>query len=392
MAAKVTINLNRLDHLMTLFRMSKGELLHIIGGKLVRGINEKDIFGGEIKLSDLKKIDKIFDKGLSYYIDPSDPIKSREESIFFRKDDFNAALNLGARQIVNRFEEEKIAFSTLTKLADIEFTRTIPFFKITDNPKKVANDLRERLYPVFTTDKREFLKLFIEKLSENNILVFEFVENHNKIQRANINGFYLEPDVIVLKRNQKSLSREIFTLAHELAHYLLNEEEIDNNIDFEKLDFGNLSVIERWCNDFAYFFLAGRYDNDFVTIPYANASNDYQHEKVGFLSSRTHLSSLALYTRMLLSHMISPADYAQVRDDIYAQISQREAAEKILLEKQKQKALDEGRVLIIPGPKPIISPLYSNTMQVALNAGLISEAEFCKKLNINPLKIDNYLL
>ncbi|MFX4971243.1 ImmA/IrrE family metallo-endopeptidase, partial [Acinetobacter baumannii] len=66
------------------------------------------------------------------------------------------------------------------------------------------------------------MKNFISKFAENNILVFEFIETHNKKEKANINGFYLTPNVIVLKRNQKSFSREIFTLAHELGHYLLN--------------------------------------------------------------------------------------------------------------------------------------------------------------------------
>jgi Zn-dependent peptidase ImmA (M78 family) len=42
-------------------------------------------------------------------------------------------------------------------------------------------------------------------------------ETHNKKEKANISVFYLSPNVIVLKRNQKFLKREIFTLAHELG-------------------------------------------------------------------------------------------------------------------------------------------------------------------------------
>ena len=63
-------------------------------------------------------------------------------------------------------------------------------------------------------------------MATKNIMVFEFIETWNKKEKANIDGFYLKPNLIVLKRHQ-SFSREIFTLAHELGHYLLDEEEIE---------------------------------------------------------------------------------------------------------------------------------------------------------------------
>ena len=121
-----TLNINRLEHLLNLFQISKGDLLSKISEGLANQLTEKDVFTPFIKLSRLKKVDKIFNKGLSYYFDPSDPILSKDESIFFRKDKFNSQLNLGAKQIVNKFEEEKISFSTLAKLADFKFRRTIP--------------------------------------------------------------------------------------------------------------------------------------------------------------------------------------------------------------------------------------------------------------------------
>ena len=41
--------------------------------------------------------------------------------------------------------------------------------------------------------------------------------------------------------------------------------------------------------------------------------------------------------------------------------------------------------------KPINSPLSINTLQSALNDGVINEAEFCKKLNIKPEKMELYI-
>lgn len=377
---------------MSLYGMTKHDLLSKISVGLKNQILENEIFNNEIKLSHLKRVDKIFNKGLSYYIDPKNLTKSKEESIFFRKDNFNAELNLGAIQIVNKFEEEKIAFSTLAKLSDFKFKRVVSVFKVSDNPNDVALEIRKILYPDFHQEKRDFLKSFINKLAENNILVFEFVETHNKKEKANINGFYLAPNVIVLKRNQKSLRKEIFTLAHELAHYLLNEEEIDDNISDDTLDYHNLNKIERWCNDFAYYFLAGDFDKSILNLNIANSTNDYHHDLIENISKHTHLSSISLYTRLLLNGKISAVNYKKISEELFDSIRNWELKEKQRLEIEKQKALEEGRKQQGSVPKPIISPLYLKTIQNALNVGLINEVEFCKKLSIKPEKIEKYLI
>ncbi|MBW0176834.1 ImmA/IrrE family metallo-endopeptidase [Sediminibacterium sp.] len=387
----VVLNINRLNHLLTLYGVTRGELLKRLNVKRKNPLKEADVFNKEIKLSILKKIDSVFHKGLSFYIDPKEPTQSKEESIFFRKDNFNAKLNLGAKQIVTKFEEEKIAFSTLAKLSDFKIKRNIPVFKITDNPEVVASEIRKTLYAEFNIDKKEFLKNFISKFADNNILVFEFVETHNKKEKANINGFYLTPNVIVLKRNQKSFSREIFTLAHELGHYLLNEEEIDDNVSEINVEYNKLNKIERWCNDFAYFFLAGQYSKVIEKLDAANSGNDYHHETINEVSKHTHLSTISLYTRLLLSNKISPFNYKQVTDEILVSIKDWEEREKERLERERQKAIDEGRTPQASAPKPIISPLYLKTLQSALYNNLINEADFCRKLNVKPEKVGKYL-
>jgi len=376
--------------------MSRAELLSRLNVNRKRVIKENDLFEApEVPISIIKKIDNFFHKGLSYYADPSEPINTKEESIFFRKDNFNADLNLGAKQIVNRFEEEKLTFSTLAKLSDFNIKRQIPVFNVSNTPKAVADQVRSMLYPGHCRDKRDFLKAFIGKLADNNILVFEFVEAHNKVEKANINGFYLSPNVIVLKRNQKSLKREIFTLAHELGHYILNEEEIDNNIDeVQELTTtppSNLSTIENWCNDFAYYFLIGNYHNEIAGITAANEENDYHHDQIERLSNLTHLSTISIYTRLLIDKKIAPSNYKKVTDGIIESIRAWEEKERIKMEKEKLKALSENRKIIIPAPKPIISPLYLSTLKNALNTGLINEMEFCTRLSVSVDKINKFL-
>lgn len=373
--------------------MTEEDLLAKLNAKRKKLITGEEVFTTEMPLNLLKKIDVFFNKGLSYYLDPKDPIKSDEESIFFRKDDFNAELSFGARQIVNKFEQDKISFAALSKLIDYKIKRIAPVYAPSDNPQRVAMEARQYLYPGFTPNKRDFLREFIGKLAGSNILVFEFVETWNKKETANINGLFLAPNTIVLKRNQKALRREIFTLAHELGHYLLNAEEIDGNISNEVKGGGksNENDVEQWCNNFAYFFLAGDYDREIAALGKATAANDYHHDVIEAVSLKTQLSTLALYTRLWRNGTVSSSDYENISNDILEQIRKREEAEKGEMAREKQQALDEGRKPGGATPQPIISPLYLNTLRGALYSGLINERDFCTRLRIPVDKMEKYL-
>ncbi len=380
------ININRLNHLLKLYGLSKEDLLRNLNKDRKKEVSEKEVFSEKIKISILKKIDELFKKGLSYYIDPKNLTASKEESIFFRKDRFNAELSFGAKQIVTHFEEEKIAFSALSKLSDFVIQRTLPSYTTKNSPKKVAEEIRRILYPKFVTDRKAFLKSLIGKFAENNIVVFEFIETWNKKEKSNINGFYLSPNVIVLKR-QKSYRRETFTLIHELGHYLLNVEEIDEKIGDDFTNYESLDKIEKWCNDFAYYFLVGDLDKTVSELEKASSKNDYHHEVIRQISERTNLSEFALYTRLRINDTISYSDYKTVREDFENQYRERE--EKLRKEREKEK--EDGRQSTARASKPILSPLYVNTIQSAFIEGVIGEQEFCKRLNVKPENIEKYL-
>lgn len=363
------------------------ELLEKISEGLKNPITKDDLYSSEIKISHLKKIDKVFNKGLEYYINPRPISENKDASIFFRKDKFNSDLNIGAKKIVNQFEDLKNSLTAISKLSDIRFERKIPIFSIKDNPRKVAQEIRDLLYPnEFSPILRDFLKELISKFAENNIMVFEFIETWNKKDTANINGFYLNPNVIVLKRQQKSFRREIFTLIHELGHYLLNEEEIEE-VDVKSISQKDLSKIENWCNEFSYFFLAGNYANTIENLNKADSSNDYHFDLIQKISKETNLSTLALYTRLLYSKKISYKGYNNVKNEL------EELYRKKIEEENKKKELDKISGIKKGGsvPKPINSPLFVNTLQTALYGGVINEYDFCKKLNIKPDKIDKYI-
>lgn len=383
---KLEHNISRLKYLLTLFKITADELIIIISEGLKNPITEEDIFNSEIKVSHLKRIDKFFNKGIHYYLDPKSPDVSKDASIFFRKSSFGTELNIGAKKIVNQYEEFKISLSAISKLAELNIDRTIPVFKITDDPKKVADIVRPRLYPTFNSTPKEFLKALIASLSEENIFVFEFVETWNKKEKANVDGFFLDPNVIVLKRQQSSFRREIFTLTHELGHYLLNEEEVEK-IDIQNLANSKLNKIERWCNDFAYYFLVGEYDSKINSIQSVNSSNDYEMDLIGDISFNTHLSKLALFTRLLFQNKLTSKNYKAIKTDFEEQVRLKQEEEKKKRELDKLNGIKPGGST----PKPINSPLLISTIQSAFYEGIINEYDVCKSLNIKPDKLYKFL-
>ncbi len=382
---KVEHNISRLKQLLGMYRLTVQEFLGLISNGLKKPITKEDVFSNEIELSHLKRIDKVFEKGLHYYLDPKSPETSKEASVFFRKDRFATDdLNIGTVKIVNQFEELKLSLSAIAKLSDLDFKRNFQKYSINNNPQDVAKAVRQKLYPVFSSNRRDFLKSLISKFAEKNILVFEFIETWNKKEKANIDGFFLKPNMIVLKRHQ-SFRREIFTLAHELGHYLLEEEEIEQ-LDYQTIGNRNLSKMERWCNDFAYYFLIGEYADTMKSLNMASSNNDYHFEMIKTVSNNTHLSQIALFTRLLYDNKISNYDYANVKsefDEIFKRRQEEKEREKQLLKEQGIK--QRGSVA-----KPISSPLFISTIQTAFYEGVLNEYEVCTKLNIKPEKLDKY--
>lgn len=366
--------------------MTVEDLLLSISEGLKKPLTKDDIFSNEINVSHLKRIDKVFNKGLHYYLDPKSPEVSKDASIFFRKNRFGIELNIGAKKIVNQFEEFKISLSAISKLAEINIDRSLPVFSVQDDPKVVAIKIRKELYPVFNPMPKEFLRALISKFAEKNILVFEFVETWNKKEKANIDGFFLAPNVIVLKRQQSSFRREIFTLIHELGHYLLNEEEIEE-LDISNFANNKLSAIERWCNDFAYYFLAGEYNKAFEQIDKVDGTNDYHFELIESISKHSHLSQIALFTKLLFQKKISQSNYNTIKADFDEQYRLRQEKEKKQKELDKLKGIQKGGST----PKPMNSPLLISTIQTAFYEGVINEYDVCKMLNISPDKLENYL-
>lgn len=94
-------------------------------------------------------------------------------------------------------------------------------------------------------------------------------------------GFFIKPNFIVLKK-QNSRKREIFTLAHELGHYLLNNENIDENTFVQ-----NPNNEESWCNQFAFALLLGESLSEIQNINTSEIS--LTNQTIQELSEKRHI-------------------------------------------------------------------------------------------------------
>lgn len=197
--AKMTttqFNKDRLDYLLALFSMSKEELLSSLNEGRKKLISLEDIDGEEIKISILKKIDEVFHKGLSFYLDFTPIDQNQKTKVFFRKSRFLSVLSMEDKRLVDSFESLKSlldGYRTLTDSLSNEYYLHNSF-TIECDPKNIADQVRDTLIPKKNIkDHREFLKAVIANLAEINVYVFEFVETWNKRERATIDGFYLDP-------------------------------------------------------------------------------------------------------------------------------------------------------------------------------------------------------
>lgn len=152
----------------------------------------------------------------------------------------------------------------------------------------------------------------------------------------------------------------------------------------------DLSGIERWCNDFAFHFLAGEHARVLDALDKASGANDYHFDTLMAVSKATHLSPLALFTRMRLNDRISATDYAKVKDDLEEQYLRDQMERERKREQEKALADDEGRKPGGSPPQPIKSPLLVSTIQTAFHEGVLSEYDVREKWKFSNTEFQKY--
>lgn len=400
------LNPMRLNYLLDLFRLSKESFLELIKGSNKHPILTLDELNAilknnkKIKIGVLKKIDKIFEKGITWYISKRDLSEKDKLSIFFRKDSFNAKLNLGSIKLIERFERKKFEIENLCNFINFNAERKLKF-NLRDNPKKVAIEVKAKFNLVEEKLKknkllksskldRDYLENLIRIIEEFNIFVFEFIDSREKEELvANFNGFFMGPNLIVIKRQQEYMKREIFTLIHELGHYLIEKEEIDEIVgeDFSK----NINEVEKWCNDFSYYFLIGEFDEKLKLLSEANEKNDFHREIINTITEKTHISNFALYTRLRINSQISEVDYNIIYTKIKEKIFEDKQKRKAELGFEKEQAEKEGRILHFGQKVPIESKLFKELVRINYFEGNINQNGVMESLGVKNKSFDEVI-
>lgn len=347
----IQINIERLQYLLDLFKMDELRLKSIIEPKLKKSID----LSQPINKGTLVEIDKIFNRGLDFYTNPN-PINKANSSILFRKENISDDLGIGDVQFITSCEEQMRYISGLAKLSDFAFTqRKLPNFSLQDSPQKVAQEM-QFLLPAQSKSDKQFLESFIKNLAEHNILVLENIETHNKKHKSNLCGFFIKPNIIALKNQGRK--REIFTLAHELGHYLLENENIDKDIFIQ-----NPQNEEKWCNQFAFYLLIGEKLSALESLQ-KNEIN-IENKTIKNISNQKYISRLALFYHCANSGKIKWNDYHLLKDELLREYKDKKQAQKDKLDKNKKNGFAVQ--------KPILSPLQKDIFVNAFLEGAIDE-------------------
>jgi Zn-dependent peptidase ImmA (M78 family) len=378
MENKVKINKERIEYLLALYHMSVDGLLSLLNTGRKKLIRMEQLCGDTIELGLLKKIDKVFDKGLLFYQDYTPLQPTANNSVFFRKSTFGTELNMESIRTVQRFETLKQAIDAYNRLSRLSVESKLEHYTVKDNPMQVAKCVRKELYPKNSKNARALLVGLIRTCADNGLFVFEYVETWNKKEKSNIDGFYLQPNMIVLKHH-RNYKREIFTLAHELGHYLLRQEEIEP-VDVKDISQAyEKNTTERWCNDFAYSFIMGDACSVLEEIHTVDATHDYHMDAIADLSNKMHISRMALYIRLYIDKKVSYNNYRTICAEL-----EREHHDRV---EQNRATPKKGGVT----PRPILSPLFLKSMQHAYFRGVVNEKTFCSRLNVKPANFEKYL-
>lgn len=158
--------------------------------------------------------------------------------------------------------------------------------------------------------KRKVLKCLIEKAEDKGVFIGKTLAQH-KITVDQMRGLFIANDFcpyIVINRKD-ALSAQIFTLAHELAHFFRRTEGISNNIDFRDTG-SNRNPEEVFCNQVAAELL--------LPISEFNKSF-YTKEDISILASEYKLSRIFIFYRLKDLGRIRRFEVSELEREILAE-------------------------------------------------------------------------
>ncbi|MBL7160776.1 MAG: ImmA/IrrE family metallo-endopeptidase [Candidatus Aenigmarchaeota archaeon] len=196
-------------------------------------------------------------------------------------------------------------------------------FKLSDNPKEIANKYRN----LFKIDEKkqkgfkttyDFFNYVRDVLENINIIVFQF-----SIPVEDARGFVLidESPAVIVVSTQDCIEARLFTLMHEFAHILLGESAIDIP-DACSISNNN---IEKWCNQFSSSFL---FPKEIAKPTFnENKRNLTDRKTLNSLSRKYKVSKAMILINMYKLDFISKSDLNKILDRYKPKAIPKEAKE-----------------------------------------------------------------
>ncbi len=205
----------------------------------------------EISIKQLEKIAKYFNRGLLFFLEPSDVVEDKIYSLQFRTINNQEPIHdRKIRALIENVEKQRQIYLGLMEDLEEPIKRDwLPRFALNNrNIKQVSANVRQWLN-LPDGYKFEDLRRAVES---KGIMLFVMSGYNGKwqIEKNNqVRGFSLCYDtlpIIVIKK-QKSKGAQAFTLMHELAHLLIHRESAIDDAE----SFDNYQGKEKDANEFA---------------------------------------------------------------------------------------------------------------------------------------------
>jgi Zn-dependent peptidase ImmA (M78 family) len=318
----------------------------------------------KIEISLLINLDEnLFKRGIPFYF--LNFIPQERMTLNFRRN--SNKLLPKDRLILRNYQNLRYELKELMENMSIPLLRKMKVYSKNDNPKDVAKELRKKLeFDTLNLEKEKIEDIFTflrEKVEDTGIFIFK-TDAQSVDRGLSLSGcIFLEGDLpsLILIKNQHP-KRNVFTLLHEFAHYLINEgEDVTSEKENDPRD------AEWWCNTFASFFVVPEeVDHEFREKTKEELIGE-RYENLKELSEKYKLSKLALMWRFYLLEIISYSEFLDF---------------KSLSSEARAKSNDEIKIPRVNLVKSSKSQNYLRLLYQNRKSGDISSLECREKLNL----------
>ncbi|WP_286035742.1 ImmA/IrrE family metallo-endopeptidase [Succinatimonas hippei] len=290
----------------------------------------------------------------------------------------NISLNL--RDVINQCKFQQDWYTEYAKENDLEKCPLVNKSNLNEDPKASAEKLKICLnYKEKDLSKADNYRRYLRTIIEQaGVLVFisSTVGNNNTrtLDIKEFRGFALSDPYapLIFINSSDSVSAQIFTMIHELAHIMLGESGISNEA-MEEIYIS--SKIEKWCNAVAANFLV---PEDKLKLLF---EQNYKISLYDFIVSsvfKFHVSSLVILRRLYELNLIEKDEFSnlfnRLKNDALRELQIRK-------EEKSKKSLSYYQVALSRLSKNFCHAVISSTL-----SGNVLYRDACILLNKTNLK------